>query len=83
MRYLDLSNNKLGTKDAAGTAASRAEWCPNEGVLSAGSGWCPAQTPYIAGTAASLVSLDLSNNGFAGENLRVHSGRPWWRAGQW
>lgn len=77
VRYLDLSNNKLGTSDGVTAPTQTSDWCPEEGSLTDGSGWCPdlsGNKKPIAGTAASLVSLDLSNNGFTGEQGAASKG---------
>ena len=66
IKYLDLSGNLLGTADGATAYTKQVDWCPAEGNLKSGSGWCPTGSP-LSGTAASMVTLDLSNNGLVGE----------------
>lgn len=62
VEVINLDDNNLG-KDENGVAL--ATWCPDEGTLKTGSGWCPVGNP-IEGTAASLRTLGLANNALSG-----------------
>jgi hypothetical protein len=62
VQYLDLSENFLGYSDAGKTPL--ATWCL--AGTSNRAGWCPSSTP-LSGTVSKLTTLDISDNGFAGE----------------